>query len=121
MVLMLIAPLSILYFNRKLVIYVYILSCAILTLFLIISPSDIGANVIATRYFNYTWIALISYFVAENVTKTLNVAASNDLKNQELINFGTPFLRMTQKASDLNNSLETLIESNVQNKNISFN
>lgn len=112
MVFMFIAPFSLIYFDRKLVVYGFLLSILMHTILIIKFPGDAGANMIATRYFNYTWVAMISYFVSEIVTKTLAVAITNDEDNQKL----TERLKslggnIAQKAEELNNSVSTLLES----------
>lgn len=112
MVLMLLAPFSIIYFDRKLVIYAYILSIVMLTILIIKFPGDAGANMIATRYFNYTWVAMITYFASGIVVKTLGIAVSNDINSQNLTerlkNLGA---EISSKAEYLNNSVGTLLES----------
>lgn len=112
MVLMLVAPFSIIYFDRILVIYAYILSCIMHAVLITSFPGDAGVNMIATRYFNYTWVALISYFAAGIFAKTMELAVDNDISNQKL----TAQLKklgaeIAEKAQELNKSVETLFNA----------
>lgn len=112
MVLMLIAPFSIIYFDRLLVIYAYILSCLMHAILIAKFPGDAGINMIATRYFNYTWVALISYFVAGIFARTMETAVENDINAQ---NLNTQLKKIgkevAEKAAELNHSLETLLNA----------
>ncbi|SHG61586.1 Methyl-accepting chemotaxis protein [Thermosyntropha lipolytica DSM 11003] len=112
MVFMLLAPFSIIYFDRLLTVYAYVLSCLMHTILIIKFPGEAGVNMIATRYFNYTWVAMISYFAAGIFARTMQTAVENDIQSQNLNNqlkkIGS---EVVQKAEELNQAVETLLKA----------
>lgn len=112
MALTLIMPVSLIYFDRRLVSYAFLLTIVLHTVLLNVYAVDLTTNVLAMRYVMYAYIFLVCFYISGNVIRTMNLAVSNDENSKKLTEQIKGIgVNIDQKANELNKSISILLSS----------